>query len=327
MAHDHNPMEHVLDSEREWHIIGDLSWPLPQTEIFGHRLVLTKYMILELVAALLILAIYVPMARRLRDGSLPKGAWTNCFECLLTFVRSEIALPNLGPKDADRFVPFLWTIFLFILFNNLLGMIPVLGSPTASPWMTGGLAIIVFVTMHGAAVYTMGRQHILHPHGHGHGHDGHDNHHSDQAADEHTSKSSVDPSQLTLPAIASVGTVQYLKSLWLPIDVPILGPIIAGALWAIELFSTVIKCGVLAIRLFANMFAGHMVLITILTFIVTAGEAIHQIGTPLWSFITVACVGGVVALSLLELFVAFLQAYVFTFLTALFMGMALHPQH
>jgi len=62
-------------------------------------------------------------------------------------------------------------------------------------------------------------------------------------------------------------------------------------LFVIEMFGTIIKAGVLAIRLFANMFAGHM------------------------------------ALSLLELFVAFLQAYVFTFLTALFMGMSLHPQH
>ena len=95
-------------------------------------------------------------------------------------------------------------------------------------------------------------------------------------------------------------------------------------IFAIEMFGTVIKSFVLAVRLFANMFAGHMVLATILLFIV--------IGRPtpslaLWTMVTVASVLGVVGLSLLELFVAFLQAYVFMFLTALFMGMALHPEH
>jgi F-type H+-transporting ATPase subunit a len=76
--------------------------------------------------------------------------------------------------------------------------------------------------------------------------------------------------------------------------------------------------------LFANMFAGHMVLATILLFIVAVGNEGFNL---LWPFVTVASVLGVVALSLLELFVAFLQAYIFTFLTALFMGMALHPAH
>jgi F-type H+-transporting ATPase subunit a len=95
-------------------------------------------------------------------------------------------------------------------------------------------------------------------------------------------------------------------------------------IFTIELLGTVIKSGVLAVRLFANMFAGHMVLASILLFIVMAGEGGYS---HIWSVVTVSSVLGVVALSLLELFVAFLQAYIFVFLTALFMGMALHPQH
>jgi F-type H+-transporting ATPase subunit a len=94
-------------------------------------------------------------------------------------------------------------------------------------------------------------------------------------------------------------------------------------IYVIELFGTVIKAIILAVRLFANMFAGHLVLATILIFIYTAATA----SVALWGTVTVASVLGIVALSLLELFVAFLQAYVFTFLTALFMGMALHPEH
>jgi F-type H+-transporting ATPase subunit a len=83
----------------------------------------------------------------------------------------------------------------------------------------------------------------------------------------------------------------------------------------------VIKSGVLAIRLFANMFAGHMVLASILLFIVLTKNS------ALWGVVTGASVLGVIALSLLELFVAFLQAYIFVFLTALFLGMGLSPQH
>jgi F-type H+-transporting ATPase subunit a len=95
-------------------------------------------------------------------------------------------------------------------------------------------------------------------------------------------------------------------------------------IFALELIGTVIKSGVLAVRLFANMFAGHMVLATILVFIY---EVALKGNVYLWEAVTVGSVLSVVALSLLEIFVAFLQAYVFTFLTALFMGMALNPEH
>jgi len=94
-------------------------------------------------------------------------------------------------------------------------------------------------------------------------------------------------------------------------------------IFVIEIVSSFIKGGVLAVRLFANMLAGHSVLAMILLFILMAGNAAFA----LWATITVGSVLGVVALSLLELFVAFLQAYIFVFLTALFMGMAVHPQH
>jgi F-type H+-transporting ATPase subunit a len=269
----------------------------------------------------------VPIARRAQNGSPPRGRWWNAFESLLTFIRNEVARPNLG-QDAERFLPFLWTMFLFILFCNLLGMVPVLGSPTASPWMTGGLALIAFTVIHGAAILKQARMsgdgHNHHDHGHGHDHHGHDHHGHEQATG-----AAANTAPLTLNTIATVGLVRYLKSLWPHIEVPVIGPILSGAIWAIELFGTVIKCGVLAIRLYANMFAGHMVLATILLFVVTTGELVKEgtMGVPLWSLITVFSVGGVVALSLLELFVAFLQAYVFVFLTALFMGMALNPEH
>jgi F-type H+-transporting ATPase subunit a len=275
MAHQPDAFQHVLDNteiELFTSAFGDpVVIHLPK--LFD-RFQLTRFMLLELLAAGLILAIYIPISRRAAGGALPKGGWWNAFESMLTFVRDKIARPNLGDHDADKYVPFLWTMFLFILFCNLLGMFPWLGSPTASFYVTLGLAIIAFLMMHGAAIYKMGGWH-------------------------------------------------YIKSLWPHIDVPYVGWIFALFIFVIELGGTFIKSGVLAVRLFANMFAGHLVLAMILLFIFQAGN----LGALLWGTVTVASVLGQVGLSLLEIFVAFLQAYVFVFLTALFMGMSLHPQH
>jgi F-type H+-transporting ATPase subunit a len=272
--HEHaSPMSHVMDST-EWHFFDRLpAWEMPR--IPGTNWKLTKFMVLEMIAAILVCAIYIPMARRLQRGDPPKGAWDNAFEVLLTFIRNDVAKEGIGEHDADRFVPFLWTMFLFILFSNLLGMLPFGASPTASIFVTAGLAVCVFFAIHGSA-------------------------------------------------IAKMGFVHYLQSMWPHFDVPYgMGYVIKPLVFVIELNGSLVRNGVLAVRLFANMFAGHMVLATLLLFIVTA----TNVGFGLWSSITVASVLGVVALSLLEIFVAFLQSYIFVFLTALFIGMALHPEH
>src|SRR5262245_57610446 len=119
-----DPFEHVLDSST-WHFFEtqNIEIHLP----FG----LTKYKILMVVAALLIIAIYIPIARRAQNGDSPRGKWWNCFESILTFIRDQIAKPYIG-HGYDKYTPFLWTLFLFVLFCNLLGMFPFLGSPTAS---------------------------------------------------------------------------------------------------------------------------------------------------------------------------------------------------
>src|SRR5260370_20400148 len=132
MAEHHDPtaMGHVQDEAGHWtlfpQLFGGLDIPLgpPLFYIGDHPVQLTKFMLLELLAAGLIIAIFVPLCRRAAAGGLPKGPWWNAFESLLAFVRNEIAKPALGEHDADKFVPFLWTTFLFVLFFNLLGMIP-----------------------------------------------------------------------------------------------------------------------------------------------------------------------------------------------------------
>ena len=95
----------------------------------------------------------------------------------------------------------------------------------------------------------------------------------------------------------------------------------------IELFSAFVRGVVLAIRLFANMLAGHTALAVLLSFIALVGQANSTAGAALFWPISIGSVAMAVALSLLELFVAFLQAFIFTFLTSLFLSMALHPEH
>ena len=294
----HDPLEHVMDSD-VWELFPTAGWAIHLPN-YGQFLRLTKFMILEVIAAVLIAAIYIPMARRLQSGQVPQGPWDNSFEVLLTFVREEIARPALSPPEDhghghgheeghghhdpkahghavpayDKYVPFLWTLFLFILFNNLMGMFPFGASATASVYATGALALIVFFAIHGSAMKRM-------------------------------------------------GVIGYLKSLWPQIDVPFpMNFLITPVVFVIELVGTLVRNAVLAVRLFANMFAGHTVLAVILGFIVAAKTAF-----ALWATVTVSSILGVVALSLLEIFVAFLQAYIFTFLTALFMGMAIYPAH
>jgi F-type H+-transporting ATPase subunit a len=241
--------------------------------LFGRPI--TQYMILEVIAALLIMIIYIPLAHRAQRGDPITGWRDNAFEVLLTFVRDEVAKPNLGEHDADRYVPFLWTLFLFILFNNLLGIIPFGNSATASIYVTGALALCVFFAIHGAA-------------------------------------------------IAKMGFGKYVGSMWPHIEVPfIIGFVLKPLIFILEWNGVLIRNLVLAIRLFANMFAGHMVLATILIFIYMA----RNTAPALWASITLTSVLGIVALSLLEIFVAFLQAYIFVFLTAIFMGLAMHPEH
>ncbi len=294
-AHEHNPADHVNDWQGAWPLFEGVNLPLtkdPIFTVFGIDFYITKFMLLELLAAALICAIFIPLARRASRGGIPRGVWWNGFESLLTFIRDDVAHPNLH-EDTDKYVPLLWTMFIFILFCNLLGMVPLLGSPTASIWMTFGLAIFSLLAFHVAPTMKLGFVHYL---------------------------QSLWPGvEKQLPFFFGVG--------WL------FGVVISLFIFVIEFAGTFIKSAVLALRLFVNMSAGHLILASILLIGVNMGLAEMNGPNPpehlsggFWTT-TIISTLGVVALSLLELFVAFLQAYVFTFLTALFLGMALHPSH
>jgi F-type H+-transporting ATPase subunit a len=246
----------------------------------------SKFMILQLIAVGIILAIFIPACRRIARGGVPRGRLTNGVEWVLLFIRDQVAIPTLGDHDYKRFLPFLWTLFLFILVMNLLGMVPFLGSATASLAVTGVLAVVVFFVIHVNGVKS------------------------------------------------AHGIGGYLQTFRVKIDregtlLKILAPFIEVGIFLLEILTAFIRAIVLAVRLFANMLAGHTTLFVLLSFIAMIGTAIEQssAGEHWFWLITPASVISVVLLSVLELFVACLQAFVFVFLTSTFLGMALHPEH
>ncbi|MBU4271248.1 MAG: F0F1 ATP synthase subunit A [Planctomycetes bacterium] len=259
--------EHVTDSSE--FVLPFVQIHLPK--VFDFQL--TRYMVLELIVAAAMLAIFIPYARRVAKGDPPRGRFWNMLDALLLFLRDGVARPAIGRKDADRFLPFVWTMFFFVLFCNLIGILPWTGSPTGSLMTTASLAGVAFCTVLGAGV-------------------------------------------------AKFGPVGYWKSLVPRMDVGgVLGILLTPMIFGIEVAGLLIRHLVLAVRLLANIFAGHLVLAVIVGFIGWTAQAAFV----LWAGVTVPSLLGASALTLLELFVALLQAYIFAFLSALFIGMAVHP--
>lgn len=234
---------------------------------------LTKFMVIEAIVAVLLCVFFVGLALRLKGGAPAKGRWWNLLEVFLLFIRDQVARPCIGHHDGDRFTPFLWTIFLFVLGCNLMGMIPWMGSPTGALATTAALALTTFLVVCGAGM-------------------------------------------------AKLGFVGFWKAQVPHMELPkAIAVFLLPLIFVIEIVGLLIKHGVLAVRLLANMMAGHVVLAVITAFIGASFTA----GMAIWGGVTIASVLGATALSLLELFVAFLQAYIFTFLSALFIGAAVHP--
>jgi F-type H+-transporting ATPase subunit a len=214
---------------------------------------------------------------------VPCGAG-NFFEGICQFLRKQVAEPAMG-EHTDLFIKYIWTAFFFVLFSNVLGLIPfdaifglilqrkvhIGGTSTGNIWVTATLAIctLLMIVVNGFRIG--GRAYLAH---------------------------------------------------FCP------GPIwLAPLLVPVELIGLVAKIFALSVRLFANMLAGHVLLAVLIGFVLMAYNALGVAGGFLVSLLVIL---GSVAINLLELFVAFLQAFIFTFLTALFIGQAVsvhHEQH
>ncbi len=285
-------MQETQDYYGQWTLFHDLfgrqlSIPLLDLHPYGIPFAITRFMVVELVAAVFIALAFIWLAKRIQGGAIARGKRANILEVFLLFIRDQVVRPVMGGPSGDFILPYIWTVFFFVLTCNLLGMIPLIGSPMASIWITTSLALCSLVLMHAVP-------------------------------------------------IAKLGLWNYLKTMWIPIDIPVFGLVVGAVVFVIEFLGTFIKGLVLGLRLFANIFVGHVVLATIISF---AGGVVFMLETvpsdqlsfftPLGALVVVASLVGGVLLSILELFVAFLQAYVFALLSALFIGLPLahHAQH
>lgn len=259
--------------------------PVPLLQRVG---VNTHVLALFIVTALLLLT-FIPFGIVLRrDPVVPRGFLVNFMESILFFLRDEVARPFLG-KEGDRYLPVLWTVFFYILYCNLLGLVPIpVPVPTLAHTASGGTEVVwhamggVTATGQIAVTGTLALMAGLWVHGLG---------------------------------IREQGLIAYVKNI-VPGGLPLW--LIPG-LFVIELVSHLIKIMALAVRLWANMMGGHMVLYVVIGLIFMFSSV--------WFIVAPFSVAAAFAVYLLEIFVAFLQAYVFTFLVTVFLGMALHPDH
>lgn len=322
MAEHHGgPLSHVIDhTTLELPVLGT---EIPLPNIMGFQI--TRFMVMEVLVAALMCLILIPLARHVARQRVTRGRLWNIFETIVLFIRDGIARPSIdgghedhgpihdhpvdldeslvdlvgihddvhgNPPDvigpgspttdhshhkphakhgrlSDKYLPYLWTVFFFVLFCNLLGMIPGCASATGDINVTGTMALLTF-------------------------------------------------SVVIFAGMRQMGPLGFFTNLVPKMDVPIvLKPFLWILMFIIELAGLLIKHIVLSVRLFANMLAGHIVIATILGFVALGAGLFTWMVTP-------ASILGAVAISMLELLVAFLQAYIFTFLSALFIGSVVH---
>jgi F-type H+-transporting ATPase subunit a len=215
------------------------------------------------IAAALLLVVLFAITPRDRRKLVPHGTWANLFEMVVLYVRDELAIKNIGKEEGPRYTPYLLSAFFFILFMNLLGLIPWMATATSNLAITCGMAICTFVITQAAGIRSAGLGGYL--------------------------------KHLT-------GGVHWV--LW-PIMIPV------------EVMGLFTKPFALTVRLFANMLAGHIVIFFLI-------GLIFIMGNPVFALVSVPFA---MAIYFLELFVALVQAYIFTMLSSLFIGMAVATGH
>lgn len=147
-----NIVHHLADANTiEFPPFGEIH--LPEIHLFGLDLSITKYTVYMWLAAALLLLVLLPMARR--RGGVYHGLF-NAFEALIVYVRDEIVYANLGREEGRPYVPFIATLFFFILFMNLLGLVPGSATATANIFVTAALAVITFLSMVVCGMFAQG---------------------------------------------------------------------------------------------------------------------------------------------------------------------------
>lgn len=234
---------------------------------------ITKTIAEVLVSVILILLVLFSVVRSAKrnQGKAPKGL-QNLIEPVIIFIRDQVAKPSIGEKKYEKFMPYLLTLFFFILINNLIGLIPF---PPFGANVTGNIAITMVLAL------------------------------------------------FTFFVTAIYGNKHYWKEIYNP-DVPLWLKLPIPLMPIVELSGVITKPFVLMVRLFANMLAGHMIVTVFISLIFVfaslygpvVGLAVSPISIVFSVFIL-----------LLDVLVSFIQAYVFTLLSAIYFGMATAEHH
>lgn len=231
----------------------------------------TKHVVMMLIAATLLALVLITAANASQRDHASEGrskGFGGAIEAMALYLRNEVVLPNVGPHG-EKYVPFTLTLFFFILFMNLLGMIPFGATATGNISVTATLAIITFIMVEAAGIRAQGAGYL--------------------------------------------STMFYWNN-----DLPVvMRPLMFLIMSPVEMLGKLTKPFALAIRLFANMTAGHIVLLALIGLVFSFQS---------W-LLTPAPLFMALAISVLELFVAFLQAFIFTLLASVFIGQIREAHH
>jgi len=276
-------MPHITDSKTiEWPCVkGWQEWACEYTfathnvTIAGHTfdMGLTKHIFFMILAAIILCIVLIWTARShvrsTEQVGRPKG-FAAGLEAVILYLRNEIYIPVLGGHGGERYVPFVLTLFFFILVCNLFGLIPYGSTPTGNIAVTATLAIITFIVIEAAGIKALGP--------------------------------------------AYMGTIVY----W-PKGHPMM-KLMTIIMTPVEIVGKFTKPFALTIRLFANMIAGHVIILALI------GLIFMMVG---WMVFALAPLAVVMALFImgLEIMVAFIQAFIFSLLAAVFIGQIRAAHH
>jgi len=286
-------IEHVSNSAHDHALIS-----LPKIWIFDFSVTKHVFM-LWFVAAVVFLLVTLTVRRYLKQDRLVPSGFMNALEAVVEFIRDSIARPNVGNKWVMTWTPLILTYFFFILGANLIGLIPVFEFFGVADRLLLHTSPDFFLNklLHGGTTAT-GNFNVT-----------------------------AGLATITFFAIILAGSKAHgFVKHWLNIVPHGLAPLVYVLLIPIEIISLFVRPFALTMRLAANMTGGHIAILSILSFVFLFTEmfsrAIAGIGVGLFVSIPLA-----VGISGLEIIVVLVQAYVFTLLSAVFIGMAIHVHH
>ncbi|KAA0207942.1 MAG: F0F1 ATP synthase subunit A [Ignavibacteriaceae bacterium] len=258
-------VEKVVDHDYvDFYFLGKLHLPKFDPVHVGPLVIdfsITKTLFMMFLVSIFSVLLLTFAAKSNVRNKAPKGVG-NFVEIIIVFIRDEIVLPNMG-KEGLRLLPYFLSLFFFILFSNLFGLIPFMAQPTKNLSVTTALALLTFFITQ-------------------------------------------------IEGMKKNGVIGYFKGL-VPHGIP---GFVLPVMIIVEFIGLFTKPFALLMRLFANITAGSIIILSLLGLIFVMSYAGIAIALPFTLFIY--C---------LELFIALLQAYIFTMLSVLFVSMAMHQDH